>query len=238
MARAKRHHYLPQFHQRRFGVRLEAGAIWRYDKMLGSIKLLPIKDTAVIGNYYTVTTAAGPDDGLEQIFAQVEGAAAPVIERLCDEEGPRFELDLPSRFALGTYLGLLHGRVPRTRGMTKELAEYARAVEIDMRLSDRDGYLAESRAAGDTRTDDEIDAMRTEMLAAMRDGELRVEAAESVSLDATIIGMRDVAPLIAAMGWWLIKRSTFPHYIIGDAPVTLQPAPDHPPFPGRWFHDP
>ena len=237
VARAKRHHYLPQFHQRLFGVGLEGGSIWRYDKTSDSIRLLPIKDTGVIGNYYTVQTKAGPDDGLERIFAQVEGAAAPVINRLCAEPGPRFQVDVGSRFALGTYLGLLHGRVPGTRQKMKQLFEWTKAVEIDLRLADADRYLEEARAAGDTRAPETVEAARVEMLAAMREGSLRVEAAESVSLDATIMGMRDVAPYIAAMGWWLVKRSTFPRYVLGDAPVT-RVARQHPPFRGAGFATP
>lgn len=78
MARAKRHHYLPQFHQRRFGVGMDGTRIWVYDKTTDAVALRPIRDTAVIGNYYTIQTASGPDDGLERIFGKIEAAASAV----------------------------------------------------------------------------------------------------------------------------------------------------------------
>lgn len=48
MARAKRHHYVPQVRLRQFGVGLETERIWRYDKNADAILLLPITGTAVI----------------------------------------------------------------------------------------------------------------------------------------------------------------------------------------------
>src|SRR3990170_5599628 len=238
MARSKRHHYLPQFHQRLFGVGIDGDRIWVYDKRTDEIDRRPIKNTAVIGNYYTVPTAAGPDDGLERIFAKIEGAAAPVIRRLCDETGPRFEVDLPSRFALGVYLGLLHGRVPATRLASQQMAEHLAMITLDMRLAHREGFLDEARAVGMTGTDDQLEAQRVAMLEDLRSGTYRVRAPEQVSLDTVIMGMRDVSPYIASMGWWLLKRSTFPHYIVGDDPVTVWPSRDQPKYLGAGFATP
>ena len=43
---------------------------------------------------------------------------------------------------------------------------------------------------------------------------------------------------IASMGWWLLKRSTFPHYIVGDDPVTVGPSRDQPKYLGAGFATP
>lgn len=238
MPRSKRHHYVPQFHQRQFGVGLDGDRIWVYDKETDEINLRSIKNTAVIGNYYTVTTADGPNDGLERIFAQIEAGAAPVIRRLCDQTGGRFEIDLPSRFALATYLGLLHGRVPSTRIGSQEIAEYLAAVTMDMRFAHPEGFADVARAAGMTGTDEELENQRVTMLEGLRAGEYRVRAPEAISLDTVIIGMRDVAPYIASMGWWLLKRSTFPGYVVGDDPVTVWPNRNHSPHLGVGFATP
>jgi hypothetical protein len=221
-----------------FGVGIRADRIWRYDKKKDSILLLSVKDTAVIGNYYTVTTKDGPDDGLERVFAKVEGAAAPIIERLCLEGGPRFQLDDIDRFTLSMYLGLLHGRVPSSRMAMTQVAEFTKAVEIDMRLAQPEAFLREARDAGSSDTNEEIEQQRRNMLDGLRAGDYRVRFEESVSLDVPIITMREVSPYIASMGWWLVKRASWPFYPIGDAPVTVWPARHHPPFLGVGFATP
>ena len=77
MPRAKRHHFFPQFHHRFFGVGLDRSQIWVYDKRTDQIALRAIKDTEVIGNYYTVHAADGPTDALEKAFAGIEAEAVP-----------------------------------------------------------------------------------------------------------------------------------------------------------------
>lgn len=235
MARAKRHHYLPQFHQRFFGVGIEGERIWVYDKESDLINLRSIKNTAVIGNYYTLPMPGGPDDSLERAFAKIEGDAAPVIEALCDAEGSRFVVDVASRYVLARYLGLLHGRVPATRLASQQIAEYTASITMDMRLANRDSFLKEARALGWTGTDEELDARRAQMLDDMRSGKLVIKAPEQISLNMVALGLEVVAPMIASMGWWLLKRASFPHYIVGDDPVTVWPSNTHPKYLGAGF---
>ncbi|MES2210091.1 MAG: DUF4238 domain-containing protein [Chloroflexota bacterium] len=238
MARAKRHHYVPQFHQRFFGVGIEVERIWVYDKTTDEINLRAIKNTAVIGNYYTLPQSDGPDDTLERAFAKIEGDAAPVIDALCAADGPNFVVDVASRYVLARYLGLLHGRVPATRLASQQIAEHLASITMDTRLANREGFLKEAREIGWTGTDEELDARRIQMLERMRSGELVIKAPEQVSLNMVALGLEAVAPLIAAMGWWLLKRSTFPHYIVGDDPVTVWPSNTHSKHLGVGFGTP
>ncbi len=239
MPRSRRHHYLPQFHQRLFGAGLDGARIWVYDKHSDEIFMRQIKDTAVIGNYYTITTEQGPDDALEKLFARIEGAAAPVMRDLCDETGPRFAVDVASRMALATYLALLYGRVPSHRLAAREMLEFGASVMLDMNLSRSEGFAERARAAGMDGTDEELEAARIELLEGLRAKKFAVRAPEESTLGTVVDMMRAVTPYITATGWWLLKRSTFPHYIVGDDPVTVWPARNHPEFLGVGFatHD-
>ena len=48
-------------------------------------------------------------------------------------------------------------------------------------------------------------------------------------------GMEAIAPYIFEMGWWLIKRTAYPWFIVGDNPVTVWPGRDHPEWRGVGF---
>lgn len=159
MSRAKRHHYVPQAHQRLFGVGVHANRIWVYDKQIDRIDLRSIKDTAVIGNYYTLPTAQGPSDELERALAGIESQASPVLARLCAATGPRFSLDPDSRFILSAYLGALHTRVPAARHGVQQMAEHLATITLDMNLRP-DGWTKRARQAGMTGTAAQLEAQR------------------------------------------------------------------------------
>lgn len=214
---------------------MDGTRIWVYDKTTDAVALRPIRDTAVIGNYYTIRTASGPDDGLERIFGKIEAAASAVISRLCDEDGPRFEVSLTDRFALAMYLGLLYSRVPASRGNAQQVAEYLATVTLDMNLAHAEGFPGQAREAGLEGSDEELEARRLEFLDGLRSSSFRVQAPEAVTIDSVLIGLKELPPYIASMGWWLLKRSSWPFYIVGDAPVTVWPSSRHPQYLGVGF---
>jgi hypothetical protein len=191
-------------HQRRFGA-YKRGMIWVYDKETDETHLRPIKDTAVIGNYYTVPTAAGPDDGLEKIFAQVEGAAKPIIDLICEAEGPRFAIDREDRMALAAYLGLLHSRVPAQRLAAQQIAEHLGSITIDMELAHADGFVERARQRGWDGTDEEIEQERVQLLADFRSGKYRLRAPEEMTLRTVVGGFSTLPPYIASMGWVIAR---------------------------------
>ena len=233
--RARRHHVVPQFHLARFGSGPGGREIWVYDKREGSLARRPIAVTAAINDYYTVPTPTGDSDQLERSFSGIEGAASSVISGLVRSTGLRFRLSPADREALSLYLALLHARVPANRYAAEQLAESIYAIQLHSTLTWPGAWEAWRRKSGDSRSAEEIETERRETLDAMTAGRITIEAPERISLPLALSSAKAIAPYIFEMGWWLIKRTSFPYYILGDNPVALWPDAQHPEWSGVGF---
>ncbi len=116
MSVPKRHHYLPQFYLKGFGV---AGQLWVYDREKGGIRKQGPKTVAVEKGFYAVR---GPDGELdyaevEKRLGVVESQAAPAIRKL-DEGGA---LELNERYALAMFVALLKYRTKAFERQSSEL---------------------------------------------------------------------------------------------------------------------
>lgn len=238
--RSKRHHFVPQFHLARFAPahKTRKPKIWVYDKTTDSVAERPVTQTAVIGNYYTIPGEDGPTDKLEQELASIEGSAAKSLRLLsATPDGPLAVPD-EDRVVLSAYLGLLHVRVPTTRKANEALLAFLHYITLDVEFALEEAFPERARRRGMTGSDEELEAMRVRMLAQLRDGKVTVDVPESVSLFALKMGLENIAPIIYAMHWFVLKRRRSPYFVIGDCPVTLWPATDHPQDTGVGFLSP
>jgi hypothetical protein len=134
-----------------FATGLHGEHIWVYDKTSDSVASRSIRDTAVIGNYYTVPTANGPSDELERALAGLEADAAPGIRRLTSTIP--FPIDPLGRAALAGYLGVQYTRVPRHRNEMEEMEAFMAGAMLDIDLSHpKTGRNARASAAWSGRT--------------------------------------------------------------------------------------
>ncbi|MFN2483795.1 MAG: DUF4238 domain-containing protein [Candidatus Limnocylindria bacterium] len=238
--RSKRHHFVPQFHLGRFtpGLKSRRLRVWVYDKSTDAIAERPVMDTAVISNYYTIPGPHGPTDELERQLASIEDEAANALRRLSSVPDGRLVLAEDDRVVLSAYLALLHVRVPATRKASEALLAFLHYVSLDVQFAVEEGFPERARERGLAGSDQELEALRVRMLAQLRGGDVTVDVQETASLSTLKMAFEDIAPILYAMPWFILKRRRFPFFVIGDCPVTLWPATDHPPDTGVGFLSP
>lgn len=238
--RAKRQHFVPRFHLAGFTPRVKTlrDRIWVYDKTTDSIARRGLNDTAVIGNYYTLPAKDGPVDDLERGLAAVEASAASAARHLSVASEGLFALPDDERAAIAGYLGLLHTRVPAIRKGNEALAAFMSYVTLDMEFAMADGFAERARRRGMTGSDEELESFRLRTLEQLRRGDITVEVPEATSLATMKMGLEDIAPILFGMPWTFLRRTRLPFFVMGDCPVTLWPAVDHPPELGVGFLNP
>ncbi len=150
MSDPKRHHYLPQFHLRRFGFADGNGLIYRFGKTDGSIARTTVKASAYADDYYKLSAPDGSrDTGIDAMFSQAESNPAPAIARLVAlAPRQRHAISEDDQIAIALYLGLLHGRVPGARDPIEDLADFTGKLWLDMQLSSPEAYREAALARG------------------------------------------------------------------------------------------
>lgn len=221
--RARWHHYVPQLHLRLFASDPAQRFVYQHDKRTDKTLWRSIRRVAARTDYYTFTGPDGvPTDLLEQAFGQLENRVAPILRRFATlAPGPLITTP-DDRVHFGAYVALQYSRVPSYLARAQQLADFLGAVTADMRLSnDPEGYRTHMRELGAAGSDEEIDSERLRTLEQLRAGELGVRASPEVSLSSIGGAMESIGPIVAAMHWTLIRRTTRPWFVLGDTPVVL-----------------
>lgn len=235
MSDPKRHHYVPQFHLRRFGFGDGNGQIHRFDKTDGSIARASVKGSAYEDDYYTLPAPDGSrDTGIEAMFSRVESNAAPATARLLAlGAGQRHAISDDDRIAVALYLALLHGRVPGAREPVEDLADFMGKLWLDMQLSNPEAHRAGAVKRGAEDNPEQIEADPVEMLESLRAGTWKVKPPEGWSmLQPLDIAIKELGPRLTAMNWYLVPRHAAPFFVIGDHPVVPCRTEDHSPHQG------
>jgi hypothetical protein len=216
------HHYVPQFHLRKFGHGPNHGLLWAYDKTLDKIVRARVRGTAKEVDYNaTAQPGGGWNYDLEAMFARVEGDAAPLIARLLDLPRGRHTLPWQARSFLSLYVTLQFARAPATKATAEAMVNLMGSTHLDMRLQDSAGFREWARRAGRPGTDDEIEQRRREILDLFRSGELVVVPPKGLAYVQNLsAALANLPPRLFAMEWWLLRRKRFPWLVVGDNPVT------------------
>lgn len=229
--RSRAQHFVPRFHLRAFSCDgAEQRFVWAYDKRTKLQKRLPIAKTALRNDYNTYRTIQGPRDDVDQALTAIESAAAPAIRALLRLPPGRLDIPKEVRAAVAAYIGTLWMRVPASRKKTENFEEQVAAIMTRVRLAHPEGFAKELRETGWTGSDEEADRFRLDWLDDVQSGRGRFVANHEASISDVGVGL-SMAPYITAMAWRLITVTTWPFFVLGDAPVTLWPGPDSPPGP-------
>ncbi len=125
MTEPRRHHYVPQFHLRRFASAARSGRFWRYDKHLDSVAEAGISRSAFATDYYTLPVDDGSrDTGIEAWLGNIESRAAPALSRLLALPAGAHLIGDDDRVAITLYLAVLHTRGPAARLPSEALADF------------------------------------------------------------------------------------------------------------------
>lgn len=200
MNNPKRHHFLSQFYQRGFIHPEKMIAV--FHRKLGKYLYQQVDDTAVIGQFYTLVDEHGVQDkSIETHFAQIEGDARPVVDKLND----RGVINDAEKKALSLFLSSLYLRTPKHRYLAGEIHKVL-LEKIFMRLHSG------------------IDGLSENSLAITSIQELTPGAVEHKNM--TLHQMMDLIPNIAErfckMSWALVHpESELDFFITTDHPVWL-----------------
>lgn len=129
MASPRRHHLLPQFYLRSFTD--ERGQVRIIDRATGHEFTTGTTNVFVERDYYTVSSVDAEDDPqlIEGLYAQIEGVAAPVFERL---RAGDFPLGAPERSEFASFMALQVSRGRMFRRWMEELTNQTGRMMLRM----------------------------------------------------------------------------------------------------------
>ena len=221
MNRARKHHYIPEFHLAQF-----IGEPFRrfhvYDKKWGKFSIRPVATSATAEDYYLLPGATVDERlTLERQFALLEDRVAPLLKWLSWCEPGAVGLSDEDRDAIAGYMAILHARVPAYRSPAlARAAAMARDPEY-LGLADPTAFRVEFRALGFSGTDEQAEATRLKWLANFEAGRIAVTPLAQMSLLALTPAVEKVRPILFSRRWELLRTGEWPGLVIGDQPVTL-----------------
>ena len=221
MSRERHHHYIPEFHLRRFATGPK-GELAVFDKQWGKFGRRPAASSARVLDYYLLP-GAGPDErlGLEREFARLENIVAPLIARLDAAPPGRVPFAEVERHNLAMYAAILHARGPAYRDDALRRAQEL-ATDLDaMGLADPADFRRFARKHGRQETDDEIESTRLRLAQMVESGDVKVSFSPSASLGGVTAAVNRGVPLMLKREWELLREPAWPGFVIGDQPVTL-----------------
>jgi len=225
MSIPKRHHYLPQFYLEHF---CRDGSIWIFDRDTKKYRRDGTQNTAVISHYYSAEGIEGERRAdIEAMFARIEGAAAPVINKLSCAE----PITTTEKEELSLFLGFFVGRVPQFERMIQEAVEplIKRITQVAFATPERAQDALEQVAE---HTGEPVDITH-EQLEGLVDfaqrGDYGVETHRNFSLYSMLNMGMEVSNCLRQMDWFVLHAPAEKSFVTTDAPFTLAPPPDQDP---------
>jgi hypothetical protein len=226
----KRHHYTPGFLLRRFAERTgkRQGLIWRLDKKTGQARAVAPRYEAARRHYYRLVREDGTTDSSpEDLLSAVENAAARIIRKIDDGASPADE----DRAWLALFVALQHRRTPPAREWLKYYDETLAGMTTEIDLSNEERFRERAGAETPELTYEEVEELRTELLADLRAGRIKVESTPSREVAIMFNGLDRVAfDLVYGFTWGVVRLPDGADLVLPDMGITqYDPTP---PFPG------
>ncbi len=223
-------HYIPQFHQRRFGIepRDKKTLVWRLDTRTGKPERVRPADEAVKQDYYSVKLEDGTIvNHADDVLGRFESDVAPVIERIVSN--PDYRVTGKDVQNLLLYIVTLKQRTPQAREDLRETDERGNELIFEAMLSDRDRYHRIMDKTGDSS--EQREATRLKLLEDLRAGEIVMPTSPEREVGLMLIAVEDVArKLYEEIGVICLRvpgdsKSVF---VMSDHPVAhYDPTPRH-----------
>lgn len=215
----KRHHYIPQFYLTRFAdLKPQVTVIPR---KAGKRYTTAVKNVAVESQLYTITDDSGARSlTVEKKLAEIEGQAKRVMGQIDRGDFPPTGED---REWLAIFIALLLTRTPEFRHTMEATAVLDKQLLASMRSREYVRSLLSARR-GREPTEAEIDES---LRGIENDGDPSPSANDLIGMMLRL-AIRDMAPIIIGMAWYLLKT---PHreLLTSDHPVVYwrEPRPEN-----------
>ncbi len=220
MARAKRHHVIPQFILKNFSPSpaTKNPAIWRLDKANGRISPSSVANEAVIGHFNRLEELDEGASGVEEDLARIEGECKPAIQKVLGGA----DLTIQDAELIAVFTVLQERRTPRARQSTTELMEHGYRVIAEVAASNDPGLrdLAKARLGRDP-SEEEIAAERRQILDDLRSGRLVVQTTGDHEVLSTFLAADDLTRSVVAGTRLACLRAVGAEFVLADHPVCM-----------------
>jgi hypothetical protein len=231
---AKRHHFIPQFLLRRF---LASGSDRLCQLAVGSgtPRAIAPASAASRRHFYAVTDDEGDrHNKVESLLAIVESHAATALARLLDNPA---QLEPGDRATLSYFFGLIGFRTPTGSARLAEVSDAMSKAMFAGRLIHPDVFAHDYREAVGEASDEEIEQLRAEMLAALRGGRVELEDPRAHAITSGLQMSGDLAATIYPDTWKLVRTDAF--FVTSDTGLAMyDPKPRFPWAGNAWRSSP
>ena len=215
----RRHHYIPQFFQRRFA---DDDARLVVTPLDGNKPIMAhVKNVAVVKDLYTMRdTDLGETVAVERLLAEVDREAAKAIGRLA--AGLLFPPMEPDRSNLALWFGLLFVRDPHTRRVMEAMSDHGSKLDL---LPMADPTVAATRLRELNGREPTADEVAELVDLALHVNELdEVDLGQSHFVGAMLdVGLMSFAHLMKRR--YLVVQFQEPGLVLTDRPVVLSQYP-------------
>ena len=214
MSRAIRHHIVPRFFLRRFADD-QRMLLVRNLKEGREFEASP-KRVAYELDYYTVDTAAGPSDAIEQALSKGESLAAQALREI---DAGAFPPSEQARGAISSFMAMQFVRGQDFRDMGDRAATGAMRMMGQVAASQPD-YVRRvlPKALGREVTDDEVQGV----IAGLEKADVTVKVAREQHIETMLHVANEAFPFFVKRKWFLVEGKDFP---TTDMPVVLWQRP-------------
>jgi hypothetical protein len=235
---AKRHHYVAEFHQRRFSSAPaeEHPQIHRLDVRTGKTSRTSTINSCVIQHHNTFYETPGLPRGFaEAVLSAVEADAAPVVEKLVAAQ----PISEKEEVALALFVYFQQQRTPRGREylnfMLEQGAKYWMLKQIYEGRDVHRSILVEE--LGREPTEDEVAASIKAWSEDFETGRRRALPTRDHEVGAMFISAERAVPVILGTSWTLIEAGPGEAFILSDEPL-LRVDATHPGASSGWLSSP
>lgn len=215
----KRQHFLPRFYLQGFR-RNDSSLVAVYDRQVNQIRLQTPDNTAVIGHFYTGKDEQGRKRfELEQVLSEIEGNAAPVIEKL--SAGGVLSDEERSNLAIFAAMGMcrtpdLLDTVKAVNGqMVKHMTKFAFG-------SVEDAKRALRRGPNPPASEEELELEAQRMVEFVESDQYEIETDHQWALRMALNMFSTIAPILVERDWLLVHPDSLKQsFVTADAPLVL-----------------
>lgn len=209
----KRHHFLPRFFLEGFS---RDGHVAVYDREKNEYRVQNVKDTAVIGYYYSAIDEEGNKDGrIESLLSAIESEAKPVIAKMDNHES----LNNEDRERLAVFIGFLFARTPEFEAMVNQISEGG--IKHMMRIMYPNERLTQQRYGKDL---ERFGLTAKAMVDFVQEDHYKIVLHRNASLHAMLqLGM-SLSNMFLHMNWLIAHPETDKQsFVLTDSPVNVYP---------------
>lgn len=217
-ANPKHHHYVPEFELDYFA---NNKILWVYDRKLKVIRPQSVKDTAAISHYYSFKTTTGEiDNGMEHALGVAESFAAPIINKIHENESYKFTPQDKLEFA--TYLALKWTRTPMHQKKSEAIFE-AVIKTSSRKLATDENKFKEAMNYVAQKTGKEVGDIKGQKEFMMNPDRYTVETTRLTSLQSMALGLKPSYEAIYNMRWVFRFAPKEKAFITSDNPFVVKP---------------